>query len=71
MSLLVNNHAYYFMHNKCKKNIQKYSFPVPVKKNTTTFELSDSKTNPVKFTWKNECNASYMYPVPVTIKKNG
>jgi hypothetical protein len=58
------------MHNKCRKNIQKYSFPVPVKKNTVTFELTDSETNPVKFTWKIECNATSMYPVPVSITNN-
>ncbi|XP_046437852.1 uncharacterized protein LOC124188957 [Daphnia pulex] len=39
---------------------------VPVKKNTTTFEL----TNPVKLTWKIECNATSMYPVPVSITNN-
>jgi|688.fasta_scaffold146400_1 hypothetical protein len=50
----------------------KRSFLVPVKKQTTTFELTDNDLqNPVKLTWNIECNATAMYPVPVSIMNNG
>ncbi len=55
--------------NKFQANI--LNVLVPVKKNTTTFELTENETKLVKLTWEIECDASYMYPVPVTITNNG